>query len=353
MPCAYPMWRMDFEKARHLYELPSAFDKRQHNGGIIMSKEEAAYYKQLYPLLSPTLVQVPCGKCISCRLSYSRDWANRCMSELKTNPLAFFLTLTYDDTHLMFAPFVDAEDGTVSMRPCLVPSDFTKFMKRLRIYCQREGIADEIRFFGCGEYGDDSERPHYHIIIYGFTPPEQGRHIWRQPSADAPVLWTHKMFEELWTYGLSCYGDVTWESCAYVARYCMKKRKGLDRAAQKAAQESFGFPPWPEEFVRMSRRPGLGRDFYERNKDTIYMTDEMFVPVKGSISSVKPARYFDRLYDLEYPDRMHDIKLKRQRCADLSMRSILQRTDLTEEEYLEQLAAAKLDQSRRLVRPEI
>ena len=353
MPCAYPMWRLDYENAKKVYEFPPAFDKRQHNKGIIMNRDEAQYFKTQHPLLGRYIGQIPCGKCIQCRLSYSRDWANRCMCELKTNPDAVFLTLTYDDAHLHFGHYVDPDTGAVEVRPMLKSDDLTKFLKRLRIYCQREGISDEIRFFACGEYGDESGRPHYHVILFGLPLDLSKRHWWRRPSEDLPALYTHPVFDKNWPHGVAVYGDVNWESCAYVARYVVKKRKGLDAKAQREAQELFGLPPWQSEFVRMSRRPGLGRDFYERAKSSIYSTDEIFVPIGGRSSAIRPVKYYDRLYDVEYPDRMKDIKLQRTKAANAAMCAQLSQTDLNEDEYLLLKERSKLDQSRRLVRPDI
>ena len=353
MACSYPMYRLDFERASRVYQFPSGFENRVHNKGVIMNKDEAKYFETMHPLVGPYISQIPCGKCIQCRLSYSRDWANRCMCELKTNPRAVFLTLTYDDAHLHFAPFYDPDLGTVDVRPCLRPRDLTLFLKRLRIYCQREGISDELRFFACGEYGEDSGRPHYHLIIFGLDPPLAGRHVWRAASDDQPALWTHKIFSEAWKDGISCYGDVTWETCAYVARYVVKKRKGFDRKAQLEGQAALGLPPWPEEYVRMSRMPGLGRAYYDRAKSTIYATDELMVRIGGSVMPVKPCKYYDRLYDIEQPERLHDLKLRRQKVSEDATKSVLLRTDLSEEEYLLLKDRSKLDQSRRLVRPSI
>lgn len=354
MACSYPMFRLDYERAKLLYDFPAAFENRCHNKGIIMNKDEASYFKTMHPLMGNYISQIPCGKCIQCRLSYSRDWANRCMCELKTNPCAVFVTLTYDDAHLTFAPYADPELGTVDTRPCLVPRDLTLFLKRLRSYCDRNGYSDSIRFFACGEYGEESERPHYHLIIFGLDLDKiPGRHVWRRSAPDTPALWTHKVLSDCWSLGLSCYGAVTWETCAYVARYVVKKRKGLDRKSQIESHKLLGLPPWPEEFVRMSRMPGLGRDYFDRSKSSIYATDEIFVPIGGSMSSVRPCKYYDRLYDLEDSDRMHDIKLKRSKLADNAMQVALTKTDLTEEEYLLMKDRSKLDQSRRLVRPSI
>ena len=86
-------------------------------------------------------LEVPCGRCIGCRLEYSRQWAVRCMHEAKMHEWNCFLTLTYDDDHL---------PSDLSLRP----KDFTKFLKRLR-----SRLGYKIRFYMCGEYGEDYSRP--------------------------------------------------------------------------------------------------------------------------------------------------------------------------------------------------
>ena len=108
-------------------------------------------------------LEIPCGKCIGCRLKRSREWAQRCMLELQYHSSAYFITLTYDDLHLPMNEIVD-NDGCIVQSPVhtLVKRDLQLFMKRLR-----KNSRQELRFFGCGEYGDESFRPHYHIIVFG------------------------------------------------------------------------------------------------------------------------------------------------------------------------------------------
>ena len=45
-------------------------------------------------------VQIPCGRCIGCRIDYSRAWADRCMLEMMDHKSNYFLTLTYNDESL-------------------------------------------------------------------------------------------------------------------------------------------------------------------------------------------------------------------------------------------------------------
>lgn len=355
MACSSPMWRLSWSEVLNnswcRHRLADLYERRVHNDGVILQQPEAEMIKREYPALAANMQQIPCGKCTSCRLSYSRDWANRCMCEFKTSDNAYFLTLTYDDAHLQFAPYVDPDTGECSTRPVLVPSDLQKFLKRVRKYCSDIGYRGQ-RFFACGEYGDEYLRPHYHMILYN-VPLQllEGAHLWPDSKPGAP-LWTAPELSNLWPHGIVVYGDVTWSTCAYVARYVMKKRKGKDHKAQIDAQNVlFPSQPWQDEFVRMSRRPGIGKMYYIMKKDDIYATDEIFLPIKELIQAVKPSKYYDKLYDVNHHQELRRIKKARSDLAEKALATTLQETDLTEVEYLEMKDRSKEDQSRRLVRP--
>lgn len=361
MACSYPMWRIDWKKhlqgdksKRRRHRLCAAYEKRVHNGGVIINRPEFEMLQSEYPHLAKQVQQIPCGKCIQCRLSYSRDWANRAMCELKTAKNAFFLTLTYDDAHLHFAPYVDAATGEVSTRPVLDFKDMTKFLKRLRKVCSKYGYKEKLRYIYCGEYGEDTKRPHFHMILYN-VPPQllHGDPLWTSPERQ-PRLWYANKITEIWKHGLVVYGDVEWHCCAYVARYIVGKQLGKSRKEQIKAQELF-FPgiPWQDEQIRTSRRPGIGRDFYEQNKYTIYESDELNVNIKDKLQAVRPAKYYDRLYDVEYPEALQRLKRIRSEQAERSMRATLATTDLSEEEYLQLKERSKIKAVERLPRPDM
>ena len=42
-------------------------------------------------------IEVPCGKCVECRLARAKEWSNRCLMELPYHKFNQFVTLTYDD----------------------------------------------------------------------------------------------------------------------------------------------------------------------------------------------------------------------------------------------------------------
>ena len=94
--------------------------------------------------------QVPCGKCLCCRASKSKEWALRLKHEQAFWDREGFITLTYADEYL--------PTGGV-----LVKRDLVNFFKRLR-----KAISPrKIRYFACGEYGTRTCRPHYHAIVFG------------------------------------------------------------------------------------------------------------------------------------------------------------------------------------------
>lgn len=220
---------------------------------------------------------IPCGQCIGCRLERSRQWALRCVHEAKDHDKNCFITLTYDPKFL-------PKTGT------LVKKDLQLFMKRLR-----KKYGEKIRFFACGEYGDKGERPHYHACIFNHD--FEDKTLW---SVRGEVnLYKSEELQKLWPFGFSTVGEVTFESAAYVARYCTKKITG------EAAEEHYkGKIP---EFVNMSRRPGIGRIHYDRYYKDIYSIDGV---VRNGLK-LRPPKYYDKLYDAQFPQKMKEVKDKR------------------------------------------
>lgn len=142
--------------------------------------------------------EIPCGKCVECRLNYSRQWADRCMFELEDyKPSeAWFVTLTYDDDHIM-------DIGSDIFAGTLLKSDLQLFFKSLRRQIKYHGFGNGVRFYACGEYGTTTFRPHYHIILYGldllvhdhlnfWVKTKSGYNTWRSPFLEKvwkKVLW--------------------------------------------------------------------------------------------------------------------------------------------------------------------
>lgn len=248
-------------------------------------------------------IPIPCGKCIGCRLQYSRDWANRCMLELQYHDSAYFLTLTYDNEHLPYNEFINPDTGEISQAPVhtLVKKDFQDFMKRLR-----KNTSQKIRFFGCGEYGSDTHRPHYHIIVFGL---ELNDLKILKTNFRGEIYYTSPTIEKCWKKGYSLVCDVTWDTCAYVARYVTKKLNG------KLAKEVYEDFNLQQPFSLMSRRPGIAAQYFYDNYEHIYRYDRINLSTASGGKSFKPPRYYDKLYDIEYHDDLLDIKINRENVA--------------------------------------
>lgn len=288
---------------------------------------------------------IPCGQCVGCRLEYSRQWAMRCFFEAKKYKYNYFVTLTYNDEHLPIVPHakVDPDTGeviSIEDVATLDPVELQKFIKRLRRYAKREFGADNIRFFACGEYGSLNMRPHYHLILFNVNLPdlklekvENGFSYYRSP-----------FIEKCWKRGFCIVSDFSFSTAAYVARYMLKKHKGLDRDYYSDR----GLYP---EFTRCSRRPGIGWDYYDSNKDAIYRYDEVFIPRPDEAPlQLKPPKYYDRLFELENPALLEYNKGVRKNTAINSMDLQLLETDLSEQEYLATKEQSKLLSIRKLKR---
>lgn len=257
----------------------------------------------------PEFVSVPCGCCIECRLQYSREWASRCMLEAASWKHNWFITLTYDDDHL--------PKGSLD-NPTLVPEHFTQFMKDLRTKYKKEFDHDNVRFYGCGEYGDSSLRPHYHLILFNaplndltvdipYIDKDTGKKLVIQKAdQNGEPFYFSQFIKDCWKYGNILIGRVSWDSAAYVARYVLKKQKGINADFYK----KYGMEP---EFIRMSRRPGIAGDYFEINKEKILVDDKIYIYKHGGSVALTPPRFFSKLMEknLTYNNTLCDNKIKR------------------------------------------
>lgn len=286
------------------------------------------------PLPGKEVIPIPCGRCIGCRLDYSKEWANRCLLEMQYHERNCFVTLTYDDFHVPHSRFVSPDDGCLVDVLSLRSRDFQLFIKRLRKHFSDLGI----RFFGCGEYGDDTLRPHYHVVLFGVDFDDKeflkksttGFDIFSSPTLTR--LWSFPSSRDEGSHtpvtpaGIATVQACTYETCAYTARYVMKKLKGQESEFYK---EMHIEPP----FVRMSRRPGLGRQYYDDHPD-LYNRSSIHVSTLDGGKSFQPPKYFDRLLQDDDPELYEVTKYVRKFSADQSQQARLANTDLDYLGYL-------------------
>lgn len=229
-------------------------------------------------------LSLPCGQCIGCRLERSRQWAMRCLHEASLHDDNCFITLTYDDAHL-------------PVRPSLDYSVFQRFMKRLR------KDRPSTRFYMCGEYGSINWRPHYHACLFNCDFADKELFTTR----DGIDLFISDTLSGLWPYGFASVGAVTFESAAYVARYCIKKINGDLAQFHYARSDAAGRYLLVPEFCHMSLKPGIGSGWLSKWHDDVFPHD--YVVVNGHKS--KPPRYYDRLLGRSDPEVLEQIKCTR------------------------------------------
>lgn len=232
-------------------------------------------------------ISVPCGRCVGCLLERGRNWTIRIMHEAQMHRENSFLTLTYRDEELSYG----------RLQATLVKVDLQRFWKRLR-----KEVPCAIRYFACGEYGEQRSRPHYHACVFGFDFPDKTL----LSSKNGNDLYHSDLLDNVWTHGHCSVGSLTAGSAAYVARYILGKSFGKERVFY----ERQGIEP---EFVVMSRRPGIGAEWFEKYSGDIYPADRV-VSEDGSKS--KPPRYYDELRKKDFPKEIEAIKLERMRKSE-------------------------------------
>lgn len=221
----------DFKKSSGCEGSPSSH-------GFIFDRKE-------FEFVTEHRIDVPCGNCLGCRQARARDWALRSMMELEDCGCGVFITLTYSSE---YCPVEVSKH------------DLQKFLKRLRFRFQDY----RLRYLACGEYGGQSGRPHYHLIVFGMPFDALGSNGFIR-SGSLP-LFTSPILQQLWPLGFSSFGEATFENCLYVAKYGVKSLVAKDAG-----------------FILMSRRPGLGVEWIRKHADRLVGNRLIYVQGKKGV----------------------------------------------------------------------
>lgn len=173
-----------------------------------------------------------CGQCMPCRYNRRRIWMHRIMLEAEQYERNAFLTLTYADEYL-------PPGGSVH------PEHLQSFVKRLRGRVSPE----RFRFFGVGEYGDSSWRPHYHVALFNFESCRWGQS--RYSRSRTRCCDRCELVRETWRVGNVYLGTLEDDSAGYLAGYVTKKMTSADDPRLGGRHP---------EFTRQSLKPGIGKD---------------------------------------------------------------------------------------------
>lgn len=174
-------------------------------------------------------LRLPCGGCLGCRKNAAQAWALRCQLELQSHRTAVFTTLTYNDENLP---------------PTLQTRELQLWLKRLR-----KNTGKKLRFFACGEYGERTNRPHYHAILYGadLTDSDAIQNTWK--NVRTKELLGHTRTEPISPARIS-----------YTAGYCQKKIGYKRHIHERVDPQTGEVYIWQPPFKLMSRNPGIGHE---------------------------------------------------------------------------------------------
>lgn len=201
-------------------------------------------------------VAVPCGRCPNCLKRRVSAWSFRLMQEFlsPTTYKASFITLTYDSQHVPFS-----RNGFMELRK----RDLQLFFKRLRK--AHEKYNSQIRYYSAGEYGGNTRRPHYHIIIYNAKP---------------------ELIECAWQLGSIHIGELTEASVGYTLKYITKPWRLMHINDDRQPQ-----------FALMSK--GLGLNYLTPKMVAWHKKDldnRMYCNLKDGKKCSMPRYYKDKIY---------------------------------------------------------
>lgn len=304
-------------------------------------------------------VRIPCyNKCIGCIETRQKEWACRIMLELEKGEEAYMVTLTYNDTWLPVHSFMEVngemfyDDGT--WNSYLDYDQAKKFIKDFENWQSYNFKKRGIRFYGCGEYGEEGERiygngrAHFHIIFIGCHIPKELLKV-HSISTTGEVLYECKALEKIWDYkGFVSITEVNYQVARYVAGYVQKKEF---KGNKKEQYEYFtnkeiyyakrGQTP---EKNFMSRKNTIGKDFYLENN--IKFFEEGYIFINGAKQAILPAnipRIYNRWLEGENELQYEKVKERKKQAAERATRSKMVQTSLTLKEQLEVEERSKID----------
>jgi len=315
MPCFWP---------KTAYYAPGGEDGKRR---LTFSRREA------YEDLIDQAVPLPCGRCDFCLKKRANAWMVRNIHEMASHNQCQFLTLTY-------APDKLPAHGSLQM------SDHKNFMKRYRKEADSRARR-KLKFFMCGEYGETTERAHYHYLIFGHMFGDR-EEVENTPGGNKQ--WQSQALTKIWGKGRCRIGVANPKSAAYVSGYILKKQFGAD------GDKTYEVPePDPETGEIYSRLPPfqcsskeLGLRWIEKNYKEIYPSN--FVIIAGK--KCAPPEFYDKWLEAKHPELHREVRQmrkahKREIKRDLDLKG--EKSDHSKERQLviEKVARAQRERFKR------
>lgn len=140
-----------------------------------------------------------CGYCSQCCAQRANDWVVRNYYESKSHKKKCFITLTYADNPII-----------------IIRKDMQDFLKKLRTYFDRNEKGVKIRTFYCMEYGLLNQRPHGHVIIYGW---EDKNAQYLDVNKKGNIIYQSNIIQKIWGLGRTSYQSFNDHEAPYISLY--------------------------------------------------------------------------------------------------------------------------------------
>lgn len=267
------------------------------------------------------------------------------MHEAQMHKHNCFVTLTYrpedmpadgnlDHRHVQL--FLKQLRNTFNRQPHL-------FLQATGPQGQGVGEADgskAFKYYMCGEYGEQFQRPHYHLCLFGIEFQDKK---YLRLSSTSHKLYISETLKKLWPHGYSSIGAVSFQTAAYIARYVLKKITGTQskKHYEKIDAHTGEIIKIEKEYNQMSRRPGIGKTWLEKYTTDIYPHGQMIVRGKKT----NTPRAYDKWYAQQQPLNAEQLAYARY------IEGLHHRENQTPErlKVREQVQAAQLQQLKRKI----
>lgn len=319
-------WDLDIKDEYHLYK---KINKKLSAKGLEtcttqnLRKIKNKMHVKNYEKKNYTPIEIPCGICLGCRLDHANMWATRVWMETKCWNTNCFVTLTYNEQNL-------------PKNKQLIKKDMQDFFKRLlKLEEGREEwenpitkeIQKPIRRFYCGEYGEKNKRPHYHAALFNYKPKDLKPY---KTNRHGDMLYTSKTLQKIWGHGFVIIGELNYKSACYIARYVQKKAGISGRKLPKILRSKTKV----DEFIEMSRCPGIGLQYWMENKEKIKRNGGILIKINDEVKNKKIPRYFKKKWEEEYREEYDKFVAENRMRMEKEINQVLSKTTLTKEEYL-------------------
>lgn len=271
----------------------------EHNFKFYNLKHLLKSYRSINYAFNTDYVLLPCGRCPLCLNKKVNEWSLRLKHELAYYRNAMFVTFTYSNDYVPLVSginrewFVSTFDRTrprvYNQFTTIDKSHIQKYFKLLRYhYFKIFNKKCDIKYFVACEYGDKTDRAHWHAIILGLD-------YRNKQHCD--------LVKSIWKYSKDTrIGDASYASARYVAKYCNKVEKKYN---ERDLYLNAGRVP----ACKMSSL-GLGKRYCMDNKDNIY--HNLFITENKFKKSI-PRQYLRWLSSVfsDIKDKVKALTLKR------------------------------------------